>query len=85
MEYRLISSGEIFSTYDKVLAEAKPYGTHACLFTGGEPLVRKKDIIKLCDKHRDIAFHAFTNGTLIDQEFCDEMLRVGNFMVSISM
>ena len=74
-----------FEDMDRVLTEAKPYGAHACLFTGGEPLVRKKDIIKLCDKHRDIAFHAFTNGTLIDQEFCDEMLRVGNFMVSISI
>lgn len=60
-------------------------GTHACLFTGGEPLLRKKDIIRLCEKHRDMAFHAFTNGTLIDEDFCQEMLRVGNFFVSISV
>lgn len=32
-----------------------------------------------------MAFHAFTNGTLIDEEFCQEMLRVGNFFVSISV
>lgn len=32
-----------------------------------------------------MAFHAFTNGTLIDEEFCREMLRVGNFFVSISV
>lgn len=44
-----------------------------------------KDIIRLCEKHRDMAFHAFTNGTLIDEEFCREMLRVGNFFVSISV
>lgn len=30
-----------------------------------------------------MAFHAFTNGTLIDEEFCQEMLRVGNFFVHI--
>ena len=60
-------------------------GTHACLFTGGEPLLRKKDIIRLCEKHRDMAFHAFTNGTLIDEEFCQEMLRVGNFVPAISL
>ena len=59
--------------------------TSACLFTGGEPLLRKKDIIRLCEKHRDMAFHAFTNGTLIDEDFCQEMLRVGNFFVSISV
>ena len=29
-------------------------------------------MIRLCEKHRDIAFHAFTNGTLIDDEFCKE-------------
>ena len=70
---------------DRVLTEAKELGTHAYLFTGGEPLLRKKDIIRLCEKHRDMAFHAFTNGTLIDEEFCQEMLRVGNFFVSISV
>ena len=74
-----------FEEMDRVLTEAKELGTHACLFTGGEPLLRKKDIIRLCEKHRDMAFHAFTNGTLIDDEFCKEMLRVGNFFVSISI
>ena len=74
-----------FEEMDKVLTEAKELGTHACLFTGGEPLIRKADIIRLCEKHRDIAFHAFTNGTLIDDDFCREMLRVGNFFVSVSI
>ncbi len=63
----------------------KELGTHACLFTGGEPLMRKKDIIPPVRKAPDIAFHAFTNGTLIDEDFCKEMLRVGNFFVSVSI
>lgn len=54
-----------FEEMDRVLTEAKALGTHACLFTGGEPLMRKKDIIRLCEKHRDIAFHAFTNAVLL--------------------
>ena len=70
---------------DKVLTEGKELGLHACLFTGGEPLMRKKDILRLCEKHKDVAFHAFTNGTLIDDQFCQDLLRVGNFMVSISI
>ena len=74
-----------FEEMDRVLTEAKALGTHACLFTGGEPLLRKKDIIRLCEKHRDMAFHAFPTGTLIDEDFCQEMLRVGNFFVSISV
>ena len=32
-----------------------------------------------------MAFHAFTNGTLIDDDFCRELLRVGNFFVSVSI
>ena len=38
---------------DKVLTEGKELGLHACLFTGGEPLMRKKDILNLCEKHQD--------------------------------
>lgn len=74
-----------FEEMDRVLTEGAELGTHACLFTGGEPLMRKADIFRLCEKHRDIAFHAFTNGTLIDQTFCDELKRVGNFIVSVSI
>ena len=74
-----------FEEMDRVLTEGAELGTHACLFTGGEPLMRKADIFRLCEKHRDIAFHAFTNGTLIDQVFCDELKRVGNFIVSVSI
>ena len=74
-----------YEVMDKVLTEGKPLGLHACLFTGGEPLIRKDDIFRLCEKHRDVAFHAFTNGTLIDDDFCKELLRVGNFFVSVSL
>jgi len=73
-----------FEVMDRTISEAKELGTHAVLFTGGEPLVRKKDIIRLCEKHPDVAFHAFTNGTLIDKQFCEDLLRVKNFMVSVS-
>ncbi|WHE06124.1 radical SAM protein [Thermoanaerobacterium thermosaccharolyticum] len=52
---------------------------------GGEPLVRKADIIRLCETHPDCQFSAFTNGTLIDEAFADEMLRVKNFIPAISV
>ena len=47
--------------------------------------MRKKDIIRLCEKHNDCMFTAFTNGTLIDEAFADEMLRVKNFAPAISL
>lgn len=55
------------------------------VYTGGEPLVRKNDLIRLCEKHSDCVFLCFTNATLIDEAFADEMLRVGNFVPAISL
>mgnify|MGYP000284897701 FL=1 len=55
------------------------------IYTGGEPLVRKKDLIKICEMNPDCEFLSFTNGTLIDEEFCQEMLRVKNFVPAISL
>lgn len=74
-----------YEDMDSIITQAEELGVHAFLMTGGEPLVRKKDIIRLCEKHNQSAFHAFTNGTLIDDDFCKEMLRVGNFVPSISL
>lgn len=48
-------------------------------------MVRKKDIITICERHPDCEFLSFTNGTLIDEEFCQEMLRVKNFVPAISL
>lgn len=55
------------------------------MYTGGEPLVRKADLIRLCEAHPDCAFMAFTNGTLVDQAFCDDLKRVGNLYLAISL
>lgn len=47
--------------------------------------MRKDDIIRLCEKHSDCVFSSFTNGTLIDEKFADDMLRVKNFVPAISL
>lgn len=74
-----------FEQMDDIVRQSKELGMHMFIFTGGEPLVRKKDIIRLCEKHDDCVFSAFTNGTLIDEDFADEMLRVMNFIPAISV
>ena len=70
---------------DSVICQGKKMGTYFYIYSGGEPTVRKDDIIRLCDMHPDCAFLAFTNGTLIDEAFADEMLRVKNFVPAISI
>ncbi len=74
-----------YEQLDDIIGQSKELGIHMFIFTGGEPLVRKKDLIKLCEKHNDCVFSAFTNGTLIDEAFADEMLRVKNFMPALSV
>ena len=74
-----------FEDMDRIVTQGKELGIYQYFFTGGDPLVRKDDIIRLCEKHDDCGFHAFTNGTLIDEKFCQEMKRVGNFSVAISL
>jgi len=74
-----------FEEIDDIICQGKKLGVYLYIYTGGEPLVRKKDLIRLCEKHSDCVFLCFTNATLIDEAFTDEMLRVGNFVPAISL
>lgn len=74
-----------FDEIDRIICQGKALGVYMYIYTGGEPLVRKDDLIRLCEKHSDCVFLCFTNGTLIDESFADEMLRVKNFVPAISL
>ena len=66
-------------SYEKlsdIISQGKELGTYFYMFTGGEPLVRKKDILRLAEEHHDCEFHCFTNGTLIDEEFCLSLIHI---------
>ena len=68
-----------------IINQCTELGTHFYMLTGGEPLIRKKDIITLCRENPDCAFLAYTNATLIDQELCDEIRSVGNLALALSI
>ncbi len=74
-----------FDEIDSIITQGKEMGVYMYIYTGGEPLVRKKDLIALCEKHSDCQFLSFTNATLIDEAFANEMLRVKNFIPAISV
>jgi MoaA/NifB/PqqE/SkfB family radical SAM enzyme len=74
-----------FEEMDSIVTQGKELGVYFYMFTGGEPLVRKDDLLRLCRKHRDVAFHSYTNGTLIDEEFCKQVREVGNLSFSLSL
>ncbi|MBS6611448.1 MULTISPECIES: radical SAM protein [Peptoniphilus] len=74
-----------YDEIDDIIKQGKELGIYFYIFTGGEPLVRKKDVLKICEEHSDCEFLIFTNSTLIDDEFADEMLRLKNIIPAISV
>ncbi len=74
-----------FEEMDKIVTEGKELGVHLYMLTGGEPMVKKDEILKLCEKHSDCFFAAYTNSTLITEDLCQKVKKAGNltFMVSI--
>ena len=70
---------------DKIVTQGKELGAHLYMMTGGEPLVRKKDILRLAEKHYDCEFALYTNSTLIDEPFCKEVVRLGNIAFQLSI
>ncbi|HPC35894.1 MAG TPA: radical SAM protein [Candidatus Marinimicrobia bacterium] len=72
-------------TIDRIIREGKELGIYFYIYSGGEPLIRKNDLIRLAEKHSDCVFLSFTNGTLVDERFADELQRVGNFSLALSI
>lgn len=69
----------------KIVTESKALGTHFFMFTGGEPLIKKKEILTLARENQDCIFLAYTNGTLVDQQFCQDIRECGNFGLALSI
>ena len=74
-----------YEDMDKLITEGKSLGIYLYMLTGGEPLVRKKDILKLAEKHNDAEFSIYTNSTLVDEDFCKEVVRLGNITFQLSI
>ena len=74
-----------YEDMDKIVTQGKDLGVYLYMMTGGEPLVRKADIIRLAEKHNDVEFSIYTNSTLIDEAFCEEVTRLGNITFQLSI
>lgn len=74
-----------YEDMDKIVTEGKELGPHLYMMTGGEPLVRKADILKLAEKHNDCIFSIYSNSTLIDEEFCKQIQKLGNISFNLSI
>jgi MoaA/NifB/PqqE/SkfB family radical SAM enzyme len=77
--------GLSYELLDRILGEAKEIGCLFIVFSGGEPLVRKDELFRLIEKHHDMYFMFYTNGTLISDSVADELYRLGNAGAVISL
>ncbi len=69
---------------DRIISEAKGMGIFFIVLSGGEPTVYP-DLFEIFRRHPDVGFMMYTNGTLIDDEMADKMLKAGNVTPAISL
>ncbi|MCK4786882.1 MAG: radical SAM protein [Desulfobacteraceae bacterium] len=78
-----------WSTFDRILTEARTlWGIYFIVISGGEPLAYRsegKGILDAAEKHPDIFFLMYTNGTLINDRVAARMAKVGNITPALSV
>ncbi|MDR3551820.1 MAG: radical SAM protein [Clostridia bacterium] len=74
-----------FSLMDKIIDQGNALGIYMYILSGGDPLVRKDEVLRLIKKHSDCMFLSFTNATLIDEEFASRVEQAGNLAFAISV
>jgi len=69
---------------DRLFSEAKELGIYFVTISGGEPFYRE-DLLHLWEKHNDMFFLVYTNGTLIDEKLAAKLRDLGNVAPAISI
>jgi MoaA/NifB/PqqE/SkfB family radical SAM enzyme len=69
----------------RIMDECRDLGIHFIVVSGGEPLVRKDDIVTLARNNPDMLYVVFTNGTLVDEQFAEDLAAIGNMSLVFSL
>jgi MoaA/NifB/PqqE/SkfB family radical SAM enzyme len=70
---------------DRLISEAKKeMGMHFVVTQGGEMFVYE-EMWRLYEKHKDVYFQVYTNGTLITKEVARRLVRLGNVAPMLSL
>jgi MoaA/NifB/PqqE/SkfB family radical SAM enzyme len=69
---------------DRILNEARELGIYGIVLSGGEPFVYPY-LLDMAQKHNDMAFMVYTNGTKIDEEVADRLQELGNISPAVSL
>jgi MoaA/NifB/PqqE/SkfB family radical SAM enzyme len=67
-----------------VISQAAELGVSVIVFAGGEPLIRKDEILALAASYPSLLFAVFTNGLLIDEDLAVKIAATRNIVPVIS-
>jgi len=72
-----------YETIDRIISEAKELGIYLITTQGGEMFLRK-DMFDY-EKHDNVYFQVYSNGTLIDRKTAKRLVDLGNVEVNLSV
>jgi len=67
-----------------VVTQARDLGVSFLVFAGGEPLVRRDEILELAESFPEIIFGVITNGLLVDRDLAIRIARLRNIVPVVS-
>jgi MoaA/NifB/PqqE/SkfB family radical SAM enzyme len=70
---------------DSIVTQGAALGTRVYMITGGEPLLRKDDLLTIARAHKNCTFLIYTNATRIDRPLVEETKRLGNVVFAVSL
>ena len=68
-----------------IIGEARELGISIVMLAGGEPLMRKNEILELGGNYPDMIFPLFTNGMLLNDELMDALKHRKNVIPVVSI
>jgi len=78
------NEGLSFEEVDRIFTEAKHLGIYFITVSGGEPFIWPK-IYDLFEKHNDMYFQVYTNGTMLNKKNAKRLAELGNVAPGISI
>ncbi len=72
------------ATFNRIIDEARELGIYFIVISGGEPFTRH-DLLDVAERHSEVAFMVYTNGTLIDKPTARRISELGNISPAISI
>ncbi len=73
-----------FDTVCRVISEARDMGMYFVTISGGEPFFYEP-LLDIFEKHHDISYQIYTNGTFITDEVVARLVELGNAAPAISV